>query len=197
MHSPWGSIQHSTPFAPGFSSVSTAGHGGFRISETFARKQSIPADILAHAIKQGGYLWYEEDCDWAIPALVLEKYWPGIFQYALAKDPQYDCRASVIGTLSSTHPDLLFARGIEPDPKRYAHYLQEHQDARLRQQKHPAMINGAWGDWYTKEPGVGIVGTASGQYWRVCLASYRRMKKDLGVNWLYFVDVLGPATAPS
>jgi hypothetical protein len=60
--SPWGSIQHVERLAPGVWSASTAGHGGIKLSP--ARNKAIPA---AARTSDG---WYEEDCQWAIPAYI-------------------------------------------------------------------------------------------------------------------------------
>jgi hypothetical protein len=57
VNSPWGEVQHATRFVDGIYSVSTAGHGGFKVSDEFNRL--IPEPFRA----DGG--WYEEDCDWA------------------------------------------------------------------------------------------------------------------------------------
>jgi hypothetical protein len=57
VNSPWGEVQHATRFVDGIYSVSTAGHGGFKVSDQFNRL--IPEPFRA----DGG--WYEEDCDWA------------------------------------------------------------------------------------------------------------------------------------
>ena len=60
--SPWGAVQSAEQLAPGVWRVSTAGHGGIKLSP--ARNRAVPG--IARAA--GG--WYEEDCDWAIAALV-------------------------------------------------------------------------------------------------------------------------------
>ena len=48
--------------APGAWTLSTAGHGGIKLNRK--RNALVPADARA----KGG--WYEEDCEWAIPAYV-------------------------------------------------------------------------------------------------------------------------------
>lgn len=60
--SPWGAIQDKRELAPGIWSVSTAGHGGIKLSRE--RNAGIP-DYMRNA---GG--WYEEDCEWAKVAVV-------------------------------------------------------------------------------------------------------------------------------
>ena len=64
LHSPWGAVQHGERLVDGVFFVSTAGHGGIKLSQ--ARNALIP-DVFR---REGG--WYEEDCDWAIPMYFLE-----------------------------------------------------------------------------------------------------------------------------
>lgn len=61
-HSPWGGIEHKTELAPGIWWVSTPSHGGAKLSEE--RNAAMP-DCLR---RESG--WYEEDCQWALAALV-------------------------------------------------------------------------------------------------------------------------------
>ncbi len=63
--SPWGPIQHLTPLGPDAVAVSTASHGGIRVSLTALAR--IPEPLQATAYSGAG--WFEEDCDWAIPYL--------------------------------------------------------------------------------------------------------------------------------
>ena len=60
--SPWGVVQDAVERAPGVWQVSTAGHGGVKLSPS--RNKKVPAVARA----AGG--WYEEDADWAIAAYV-------------------------------------------------------------------------------------------------------------------------------
>lgn len=66
--SPWGQVQDYTEFGDGVFFVSTAGHGGFKVPANLNRQ------IPDYMRKQGG--WYEEDCDWCIPVLVLAHLFP-------------------------------------------------------------------------------------------------------------------------
>lgn len=54
---PWDAAQTATQYGPGVVSVTTAGHGGFRLDPE--QNALIPARWRAN---DG---WYEEDCDWA------------------------------------------------------------------------------------------------------------------------------------
>ena len=60
--SPWGPIQNYEILAPGVWQVHTAGHGGIKLSAE--RNAKVPK--LAR--NEDG--WYEEDCEYAIPAFV-------------------------------------------------------------------------------------------------------------------------------
>lgn len=63
MSTPWGKAQHARVLSPGIGEVSTAGHGGMKVSPALNKK--IPAPLR----RKGG--WYEEDCDYAIVVLFL------------------------------------------------------------------------------------------------------------------------------
>lgn len=65
-YSPWGNIQDATERAPGIWSVSTAGHGGFMLSDE--RAEAMPAPLLI-GNWLGGNKHFEEDCDWARPVV--------------------------------------------------------------------------------------------------------------------------------
>lgn len=59
--SPWGTIDHVQKLASGMFQVSTAGHGGIKLSRS--RNSEMPEG----ARRKGG--WYEEDCEWALVVL--------------------------------------------------------------------------------------------------------------------------------
>jgi hypothetical protein len=65
MHSPWGAVQTATELAPGITSVTTASHGGIKLSA--ARYAKMPKAFKSTPYSSGG--WYEEDCDWAMVAV--------------------------------------------------------------------------------------------------------------------------------
>lgn len=62
---PWGKPQSCNELAEGILSISTAGHGGFKLD----RKHNAQVNALWR--KAGG--WYEEDCEWAIVAITFPK----------------------------------------------------------------------------------------------------------------------------
>lgn len=66
--SPWGSVQGGSVLAEGIVSVYTAGHGGIKLDA--ARNAKVPEVCRAPSG------WYEEDCEWSIPALVFPEAFP-------------------------------------------------------------------------------------------------------------------------
>ena len=95
-HSPWGTVQEVYPVIPGMIFVSTAGHGGIKLSRQFNAK------MPAYLRKPGG--WYEEDCEWSLVFAVFEK--------EILSTPGIDsCHIGVIqkeqhkGTFRSYYPD--------------------------------------------------------------------------------------------
>lgn len=69
--------------------VSTAGHGGIGVHTS----RTMPAYFRSQALRSGDWLWFEEDCDWAIPALSFPDLFP--------KDQD-----SAKKTLCNWHPDV-------------------------------------------------------------------------------------------
>lgn len=65
-NSPWGAIQSAKQLAPGIWHVTTASHGGIGLSSE--RYAAMPENMKATTYSSGG--WYEEDCDWALVAMV-------------------------------------------------------------------------------------------------------------------------------
>ena len=65
--SPWGPVQTVEPLGPDVVSVTTASHGGLRLSPTALAR--LPAALRATAPGADG--WFEEDCEWALAYLAL------------------------------------------------------------------------------------------------------------------------------
>ncbi len=66
--SPWGTVEVAIPLGPDAVAVITASHGG--IFDSGAGLSRIPALLRSTRYSREG--WFEEDCDWAIPYLVLD-----------------------------------------------------------------------------------------------------------------------------
>ena len=65
--SPWGNIVSCDEVAPGIYDITTPSHGGIYVSPELTDK--IPPEIKPFA---GDRSWWEENTDWAVPALVFE-----------------------------------------------------------------------------------------------------------------------------
>lgn len=65
IRSPWGRVQHFEVVAPFLTWVSTASHGGCKVSQAYNRY--IPSLVRT---SDG---WYEEDCAWCIPYVFLAR----------------------------------------------------------------------------------------------------------------------------
>ncbi len=101
--SPWGPIQTVTPLGPDAVAVTTASHGGLRVSpDALAR---MPETIRRTSYSANG--WFEEDCDWALPYLALGL---DAFEPEAARGPSL--RAAAIRTVRAYHADHIALLGI-------------------------------------------------------------------------------------
>ena len=181
--SPWGQIQESQSFAPGFRSVSTAGHGGYMLTEKFAKSHlSKEALELADIYEEGKYVQtlrrfycYEEDCDWAIPALeLLDTLGNKMFANAGADYATNEQRREyIIRVLSGYQPDFLISKGIQPDEESWKRYKSWKENEKLRSEKCPDLITSALGIGE-----VCTVTTADGKTHFVNTASYDNARKE-------------------
>lgn len=73
---PWGSAQHAEQIAPGITAVSTAGHGGIKLSPERNAAVAVP-----WRTRSG---WYEEDCEASIVAMTFPDEFPGSAESARA-----------------------------------------------------------------------------------------------------------------
>lgn len=97
-HSIWRAIQTVHQFGPYACAVSTAGHGGFWVSpEGMGR---VPENARSTGYSRGG--WFEEDCDWCIPYLVL-----GLHAYESEPHRVEAMQAEAKRYLHRCHPDLV------------------------------------------------------------------------------------------
>ena len=65
---PWGIEQDAIELAEGIVSYQTASHGGIWLSKK--RQEIVEKMYPDYPNWLGGYEWWEEDCDWAIPFVV-------------------------------------------------------------------------------------------------------------------------------
>ncbi len=136
--SPWGPPQDWQEYAEGVYQVGTAGHGGVKLD----RKRN--ALVPAYMRLPGG--WYEEDCDWCIPAIVFPE--SGLD------------RGSAKETLLNWHPDAYAKfydvplENLEGESTVYDERLWKKANADKMQ------TLAAWGDWHKNVP-EGMVGVCA------------------------------------
>ena len=145
--SPWGAIQDKRELAPGIWSVSTAGHGGIKLSRE--RNAAVPAYMRA----EGG--WYEEDCQWSIAAMVH----PIAFQRMVTIEgrpdkTEYDY---ALDSFRGWYPDQyerFFDVKLKPGESRT-------RDEQVFQVENATnfVVSAAWGDWahWVPDGKVGVV----------------------------------------
>ena len=105
--SPWGPIQTVTTLGPDVVSVTTASHGGLRVSLTALAR--MPEPIRATTYSQGG--WFEEDCDWALPYLAL-----GLDAFETDAARAAEVWAAAIRTVQRYHPRHAALLGVPVEP---------------------------------------------------------------------------------
>lgn len=168
---PWGVAQSVQQITQGIRSVSTAGHGGILVAPT--KNALIPEYMRC---EDGAY---EEDCDWAIPAVVFESEWRkwADGERWTTGDSQMEAAYS---TLKNWHPDAFerfTGRHLEPGESLK-------RDEALFEARNVAnfVVRAAWGDYHEKVP-TGMVGvfarrSADGaeQYFLVPDAEYSSRK---------------------
>ena len=98
-------IQTVTPLGPDTVAVTTASHGGLRVSLTALARIREPLRETPYS--RGG--WFEEDCDWCIPYLVL-----GLDAFEPDAARGAECRAAARATLARFHPTHRRERGRHP-----------------------------------------------------------------------------------
>lgn len=125
--SPWGTIQIASPIQPlqdGIAAVSTASHGGVKLD----RKAN--AKIPAYCRRSGG--WYEEDCEWSIPFVVL----------GLGTEKQQE---SAYATFKNWYPREYAQWSGSPVPIGESYVLR--REAFEDATKDSLVVICAWGDW--------------------------------------------------
>lgn len=135
--SPWGVIQDEERIATGITFVSTSSHGGIKLDR---RRQAMMPKVFR---QKGG--WYEEDCDWCLPALIFPEAFPDkqTLAHSTAKDwhPEaYEAHFGVVISLS------------ESVKKREVKFQADTVDKWV--------VTAAWGSWHAKVP-VGMVGVVA------------------------------------
>ena len=101
--SPWGTIDHVYALGPDVVAVATPSHGGLWVPPE--AMTSIPAPLRASAYSGDG--WFEEDCDWCIPYLVL-----GLHHFEDSAERGEQVLEAARTTLRRFHAELA---GLIPD----------------------------------------------------------------------------------
>src|SRR5689334_14581410 len=107
--SPWGPVQTVEALGPDAVSVTTASHGGLRVSLTALAR-------LPEAIRQTGYSaggWFEEDCDWALPYLAL-----GLDQFEADAARAAEMHQAAVRTVQRWHPQHAALLGVAETGRR-------------------------------------------------------------------------------
>jgi hypothetical protein len=104
--SPWGKVQHVEVMSDGFVVVSTAGHGGAKISAEL--EKSIPVSLRSPFLKKAG--WYEEDCDILIPYYFL---WDKLPEKVRSRIEERGGKDWLLRQLFIWHKDRAIAAGLK------------------------------------------------------------------------------------
>lgn len=139
-HSPWGPVQSEERIAPGITFVSTASHGGFKVSDELNKK--IPASMR----QDDG--WYEEDVEWAIIPVI----YPEVFDD--------DTRQRAIATIRNWHPKI-YERFFEEKLAPGESFKKDEERFRLEHRDDYVGMT-AYGDWKEGVP-PGFVGVFAGR----------------------------------
>lgn len=97
---PWGNCQSCVKIDSGIYSVSTSSHGGIAVEAGL--KGELTPYTQKRAIAQDGYLWFEEDVDWALPIHDLKLY---AVAALAAKVTPGDMMNAVLDTINQWHKE--------------------------------------------------------------------------------------------
>lgn len=182
MRTPWGNSDEVITLARGVVWVSTPSHGGFLFTSDAAHKY-LTAQARQSAEFTGERFAFEEDCKAAIVFYEHPAY--GVKVGIKSADNAEVFKQSALETISAWDAEYLIARGITPEPKAYAHYLQNKEEDSLRKVHSPDLIVAAWGDWADWVPkGRTGVQTAAGSRYTVPSQAYTDLQNSKGLTLL-------------
>jgi len=175
---PWGTSQHSINHCRGFSTVSTASHGGMMVSPKAAEKYLSKAAIKRALIHEStGYLCYEEDCDILIVFFdakeIQKKLFKGIPFFESKSQEEID--KHLIKSLTLYNLDYLKEMGIEPDKDIIKELKLKEKFQDNTDKKCPNTIINISGEYKSMIEGVYIVETANNEFNYVTKKSYEAM----------------------
>jgi len=167
-YSPWGYIQHSGIIAEGIAWVSTARHGGVKLDRR--RNAMVPFN---HRSKGG---WYEEDCEWAIAALVHKEAWldahvakkaeankeDRTWLNAHAANEREKEERSIVETAKNWNP--VFYEDFTGIPVTAEESYVVRQNEFKTKHANSLIVTSAWGDWHEDVPAghVGVMANRGG-----------------------------------
>lgn len=182
MRTPWGESDETIILARGVVWVSTPSHGGFLFTGDAAHK--LLTVQARHAADFAGERFaFEEDCKAAIVFYEHPEY--GVKLGIKSADNPEAFKQSALETISAWDAPYLIGRGIAPEPKAYAHYLQNKEEDKLRAERSPDLIisaSGDWADWVPKGR-TGVI-TADDCRYTVPAQAYTDLQKSGGLTLL-------------
>jgi len=196
MRTPWGNSDEIIILARGVVWASTPSHGGFLFTSDAANKLLTEqarngAEVFGDIANGSGRYAYEEDCKAAIVFYEHPEY--GIKLGIKSADNAEAFKQSALETISAWDAPYLIARGIAPEPKAYAHYLQNKEEEKLRAEHSPDLIvsaSGDWADWVPKGR-TGVV-TADDARYTVPAQAYTDLQNSKGLTLLWRLHDVQP-----
>ena len=150
MNTPWGKADRIEELEPGICDVSTPSHGGTRITWSYAKK-NLSVSAVEAALKYDDCLWFEEDCDWAIPAWELPHLWSKMFANAGEEfDTPEKQRAYILGIVVFRCTVYALKQGLAKlgDSFSCPNYSFDH---RVKPQKLACLTGGKGMIWHCRE----------------------------------------------
>jgi hypothetical protein len=145
--SPWGSIQDKKELAPGIWQVSTAGHGGIKLSRE--RNAAVPEYMRV----EGG--WYEEDCEWSIAAVVHPIAFQRVVKIEGRPDKtEFDYAMDALKNWYPGYFEMFTGRLLQPGESRT-----RDEQVWKATVENDFVVSAAWGDWahWVPKGKVGVV----------------------------------------
>ena len=142
--SPWGAIQDVSTILPGMWWVSTASHGGIKLS--LERQQQIPA-TLRRPGRDSGKSWYEEDCEWAVPYCVFEDELKEAGRGIDAKLWKDEMHRKTLRTWYPDQYEKFYGVTLKPGES----FLRD-EEVFYKEHAEDWIVVCAWGDWYKDTP---------------------------------------------
>lgn len=143
-YTPWGWADHKTPVCRGVNFYSTPSHGGYKVSDKL--------NVIIPPYMRNDKGWYEEDCAWAIPFVVLKTTIP-------FDEVRYINAVNTMKMYFWKEYELFFKVTLAPGES-----YQKDRDTFLEEHSGDWLVISAIGDWHDVVPNgmVGVVATLGG-----------------------------------